>query len=535
MKLSGITAQQALKVFDKLKSKRTNWESNWQELYDYIVPRKNDVVNMSAPGQKKYTNLLDSTAMVSAELLAGTLHGMLTNPVGFFFGLTTGDTQLDQDDTVRQYLQLVVREIHSVFNRSNFQTEVHELYLDLVGIGNACMYVEEDDDYIARFSTRAIREVYAEENSKGIIDTIYRSFPMTPRDLVDEFGLESLPKKIQDLYNKDSEKEFTVLHVVMPRKKAKIAAKEMPFAYISQYFLTEEKEQISIKGYNEFPYMFPRWTKVSGETYGRGCGEKALPAAKSANVMRETLIRGAQKVVDPPLQAPDDGFTLPINTKPGGLTYYRPGTQDKISPIFNDTRIDIGYQTIDQERSQIREAFYTDQLKLREGPQMTATEVSERVDQALRFLGPMLGRQQAEFLQPLVARVYSILERRGLLPQAPAQLIGKELKIQYSSVMAMQQRMSELQNIQRTLTNITPFASSDPSVLDNLNGDAAVKYIAKLCNLPQELIRNNEDVKQMRQNRAQMQAQQQAMMQQEQQAKTASLIVGATAKNKKAA
>lgn len=529
-RLTGMKPETIISKVSKLKGERANWDDLWQECYEYCCPRKDEVTIKRAPGEKKYVGLLDSTAMTSTELLAGALHGMLTNPSGYFFGLSTGKPELDRRDATRKYLQQTVRRIHEVLNNSNFQTEVHELYLDEVAIGNSCMLIEEDTDLFVRFSTRAIREVFVEENSKGVVDTVYRCFKMDARALCDEFGYDEMPKKIQDAYNKGDTKEWGVVHGVYPRKKAGISPDKTRFSFISQYVLEEEKKTISVGGFNEFPYVFPRWSKASGEKYGRGPGEKALPSAKTLNKMRETVLRGAQKVVDPPLQAPDDGFLLPLVTKPGGLNFYRAGTNDRVEPILNDSRIDFGYQAIDQERVQVREALYTDQLKLREGPQMTATEVSERVEQALRFLGPMLGRQQSEFLAPLIMRVYSILDRRGELPDVPAELDGVPLKIQYTSVMAMSQRLSEVQNIQRTMTNIAPFTAADPSVLDNFDGDAAVRYIAQLFNYPQEILRDADAIANIRKQRQQAQQQQAEMMKNQVETDSAAKLVSAGAK-----
>lgn len=484
--------EQVLKCFEQVKGSRINWESMWDDLAYYMVPLKE--YYPSAPGERKYTHLLDTTAMTSCELLAGSLHSMLTNPAGYFFSLTTGDYKMDKKDTIRLYFQEVTRILHDMLNSSNFQTEVHEMYLSLCGLGNSCQLMEEDDATDIRFSTRPITEFYFKENHRGIVDTLYRCFELDASGLVDEFGYDKLPKEVQKKYKENSNEKYEVVHKIYPRKKTPEAKREFRFDYVSQYVLKKLKVNIEVKGFNEFPYLTPRWTKMPGETYGRGPGEKALGPAKALNVMRETVIAGAQKVVDPPLQAPDDGFLLQVNTTPGGLSYYRAGSQDRIEPVFNDSRIDFGYQAIDQERIQVREAFYTDQLKLREGPQMTATEVAERVEQALRFMGPMLGRLETEYLVPMVTRLYMIARRRDKLPELPAELDGVPLKVRYSSVMAMQQRMSEIQNIRRTMQEVAPFMSMDPQLQMMFNGEEAVKYIAKITNFPQELIRKQDDI-----------------------------------------
>lgn len=503
--MNAFEPTQVIQKFNQAKGKRAMFESLWQDLADYIQPVKNSVQFTRVPGERKYVNLLDTTAQTSNELLGGALHGMLTNPSGYFFGFSSGNPEIDNKDAVRLWIQKQVRKMHDVLNQSNFQTEVHELYLDMGCFGFSPMAMEEDPDTVVRFGTRPLREVYVEENSKGRIDCLYRDIKWTAKDMADEFGLENLPKKIQDAYKAGKSDEYDVIHAIYPSKLVKKKSSDSK-KFVSQYILVSEKVNLEEpKGFYEFPYLTPRWSKLPGEAYGRGPGEKSLGPARTVNKMRETTLRGAQKVVDPPLQAPDDGFVLPLYTRPAGLNYYRAGSQDRIEPIFNDSRIDFGFQAIDQERAQIREAFYTDQLKLREGPQMTATEVMERTEQALRFLGPMLGRMQSEFLQPLVERLYKIMDRLGMIDEVPEELTDVKLNIHYTSVMAMSQRLSEIQSIRRTMQEIAPFMSMDPQISQNFDGDAAVKYIAKLTGLPQEMLRNTKEVGAMRKQIAEQQ------------------------------
>lgn len=531
-KIKSLPVEAVIKKLSQLKSARGNFESIWQDIAEYIQPTKDDITTVSSPGSKKYGAVLDSTAMICAELLAGALHGMLTNPSGVFFGLSTGNRRLDINDAVRDWIQDSTRRMHDQLNQSNFQTEVHELYLDYVTFATSVMSIEEDmddDSVVIRFGTRPLREVFIEENSKGVVDCVYRCYELDARGIIDEFGKEGLPQKILAAYDKGTADKFEVLHAIYPKRKA-TGKDSTKYTYVSQYILVKEKINLSVGGFYEFPWVAPRWSKRAGEVYGRGPGERALPEAKTVNKMTEVTLRGAQKVVDPPLQAPDDGFIMQLITKPGGINYYRAGSTDRIETIFNDARIDFGYQAIDMKQKQIREAFYVDQLKLREGPQMTATEVQERTEQALRFLGPMLGRMQKEFLQPLIERLFNIMMRRGLLAEVPAELDGVELKVTYVSVTAMAQRLSELQNIQRTMQQMTPFAAIDPACMDNFDTDAAARYISQLCNLPQELIRNKEALETLREKRAKAQ---QAQMQAEQasmEADQMGKVAGAAAK-----
>ena len=224
------------------------------------------------------------------------------------------------------------------------------------------------------------------------------------------------------------------------------------------------------------------------------------------NKMNETLLIGAQKKVDPPIQMPDDGFALPIVTRPGGINYYRSGSNDVIKPIFNDTNLEFGYQAMEDRRQRVRDTFYVDQLKLRQGgPMMTATEVLQRTEESMRLLGPMLGRMQSEYLRPLINRVFNIMLRKGKIKPAPAAMKGHTLDVRYSSLIAKSQRLADAQNILRTVQAVAPFMQMDPSVADNFNGDACARIVAGVYGFPQLGLRSAADVQRLRQQRAEAQ------------------------------
>jgi hypothetical protein len=149
---------------------------------------------------------------------------------------------------------------------------------------------------------------------------------------------------------------------------------------------------------------------------------------------------------------------------------------------------------------------------------MTATEVLQRTEEKMRLLGPMLGRQQSEFLRPLVDRVFAILLRRGKIPREaiPPILAGRKLDVRYSSMIAKSQRLSEGQSILRTIEAAAPFLQMDPNVIDLIDAEKAVKVIAEIYGFPQEIIRPLARVQQIRQQRAEAQ-QEQAEMQKEMQ------------------
>jgi hypothetical protein len=500
-----LSAEKIAQKVEHLHGTRGTWRNHWRDVADFILPHKDNIDKTRVKGEKVNQFLLDNTALNSNVTLAGFLHTLLTNPNSEWFELTTGNREIDERDDVRLWLQDTTKRIYNTLNNSNFQTEVHEVYIDLGAFGTACLSMEEDEERVIRFAARPIQDFFIAEDNRGMITEVYRKFKWNLKQIIQEFGEEAIKASrilSRALERKEMDKEYEIIHAVYPRDIAPGAIlTNRP--WVSQYVMCEDRVDLRVSGFTTFPYAVPRWSKSSGEVYGRSPGMNALPECKTLNLMVETTIRGAQKVIDPPLQAPDDGFLGTIRTRPGAINFRRPGIQDDIKPILNDSRVDFGFQMIEEKRQRIREAFFIDQLRLREGDRMTATEVEQRVDESFRFMGPVLSRMRSEFLRPVIDRAFDIMERRGLIKPAPEVLRDMELDVQYTSMIARTQKQGEARAILRTIEQATPFISADPSVLDNINGNEALKLLARINNMPQSILRSEREVKQIREARAQ--------------------------------
>ena len=507
-----------LSRYERLEGQRQNWETHWQEVADYMQPRKADVTKKRARGDKRMEQVFDSSPIQAVELLAASLHGMLTNPSTPWFTLRFKDEDIDNEDEAKLWLEASTDAMYTAFNRSNFQQEIFELYHDLITFGTAAMFIEEDDDDIIKFSTRHINEVFIAENDKGRIDTIYRRFNISARAAIQKFG-ESVSSDVQGKSNKNPYEEVEILHAVYPRSEFNPNKKDkanMPFE--SVYMEYKNGNELSVGGFKEFPFVVPRYLKASNEIYGRSPAMTALPDVKMLNEMCKTTIKAAQKQVDPPLLVPDDGFLLPVRTVPGGLNFYRSGTRDRIEPLNIGANNPLGLNMEQQRRDSIRAVFYVNQLMMQQGPQMTATEVIQRNEEKMRLLGPVLGRLQSELLKPLIDRVFAILLRNNMLPQAPEFLSGRDIEIEYVSPLAKAQKSSELQSIMRAVEILGSLANVAP-VFDYVNFDNLVKHLADIVGVPQKILKSQSQVNAERQQAQQQQQEMQQMQQLQQVAK----------------
>ena len=498
-------AAMLLKRYGTLQTQRQNWESHWQEIADYIVPRKADITKKRTGGDKRTELIYDGTAIHAAELMSASLHGMLTNAATPWFSLRYENDELNGDDESKEWLEGATDVMYQHLARSNFQEQIHELYSDLVTFGTAVIFIENDDDDGFRFSTRHIAECYVSENEQGRVDTVFRKYKTTARAAVRQFGEQEVTQRIAKLNEQDPYAEIELLHIVAPRdvrNPRKRNSANKPFASI--HLDPDDKMIIGESGFDSFPYCVPRFLKASFEMgYGRSPAMTALADTRMINKMSEVVIRAAQLQIHPPLMVPDDGFMSPVRTTPGGLNFYRSGTRDRIEPLNIGANNPLGELQLEQRRQAIRAAFYVDQLILGQGPQMTATEVIQRTEEKMRLLGPVLGRLQAELLQPLIGRCFEILSAQKAFAPAPAALRDGNIDIEYVSPLAKAQRSGDIQGILQMIEFLMPLMNLDQSVGDYLDTDGLAKHIIKVTGTPATVVRGDGEVLGLRQQRAQ--------------------------------
>lgn len=512
-----VDVQKLIARDTQLKADRGTWEAHWQEITDRIYPKRSDFTTERSPGEKRQIKIYDSTPVHANELLASGLHGMMTNPATKWFSLTISDPALQEDQEVSEWLNTVTRIMFEEINdpAAGFTTAIHEFYMDFGAICTAVLFIGEREKLDGlRFATRSVAEVKIVENADGHVDTFFRRYKMTVSQMLEKWPAERLSDKVKKLIdNKKLDTKVEILHVIAPRRERndkKKTADHKPV--MSVYIEFDNKHLIQESGFDEQAMMAARFAKASGsETYGRGPGVSTLPDVKMLNEMMKTTIKAAQKIVDPPLFVEDDSVIGPLRSIPAGINYFRRGAA-RPETLKTGGRIDLSEAMMDGIRARIRESFFVDQLQLNIGPQMTATEVTQRTEEKLRLMGPILGRLQTELLGPLIDRVYGILQRQGKFPTPPDSIVNKKTTPEYESPLSRAQRQLEANGLLRTLETMGPLLDRDPAILDNFDADFISRHTGmSLFGVDPRFFREEARVSEIREQRAE-EAQQKAQL-----------------------
>jgi len=439
----------------------------------------------------------------------------MTSSSNVWFGLSSGDRELDKVPEIRAWLQEAVLRMIDVLNDSNFQTQIHETYLNIVSAGTSVLYMEDGDkERVINFRSSPIYPFYVATDNWKRVNTVMCSYEYSYSQMVDEFGEDVIPDDIKMNAQSDVAKTYKIVHTVEKNRKIykdqpNIKSTNLP--WVSVYVLDKTDTVLKVKGYREFPYAVPRWSVINEEDYGRSPAMKALPDVKMLNAMKKVVIRGAQKVIEPAVTLPDNGYLLPLDLTPGGVNFKRPGVEN-IEPIYAGANPGIGLDIMQETHLRVEQAFFIDQLHLREADRMTTVEVMQRREEYLRVLGPILGRLDDELLRPIVKRTFGIMWRKKLFTPPPQQLSDRELRVEYVSQIAKAQKATEADTFLRVVQSIGPMVELDPGLMQNFDGDKLIRHNARIFGLPEEVMRDEGKLAQMREQQAK---QQQAMMQSE--------------------
>jgi hypothetical protein len=530
-------------LFGRLKTNRSIFEQHWQEVSDYFLPTKATITKTKASGQKIDTDKYDSTPADSLQVFAAGLHGYLTNPASRWFNLGVRERELRDIKEVKDFFGGCQEEMFHAFNNSNLSQQIHEAYIDFGCFGTTCIYEEEDSEDDVRFYTRPVSEVYIMENEKERVDMIFRYCSYTARQAYARWG-DNAGEKVKEAITANKwDDNFDFLHVAMPRHErvaGKSDGKNKPYASI--YIEISTKREVSVGGYDTYPFFVPRNIKLSGEPWGYSQCMNALPDAKTLNAITKTILKGAQKQVDPPIVVPNEGYILPFKVTPGAVNIKNSDNpNDKIEVLNFGGSLPVGLEMQDAIRKQIRRALFVDLFlffsQLEKDPNMTATEVRERINEKMLILGPILGRLMNELLDPMIHRTFDILSRNGKLPPVPEILMGRSYNVEYISPLAKAQRMSDIQSVNDFLMSLQVLAAVNPEVIDIVDFDKAGRNLGAKYNVDSEILRSDDEVKEIRQARAQQQqmAQEIAMAEQGMNAMKAGAEAGKIAKEAQSA
>lgn len=513
--------QQIQRRWSILKNERATWWQHWAELTQFILPRSGRYfVQDRNKGQRRHNNIYDNTGSRAANVLAAGLMGGLTSPARPWFRLATSSPDLNKQPEVKQWLNDVTDLMLTIFQKSNTYRALHNIYKELGVFGTGAAVIMKDYDTVIHIHPVTIGEYCIATNAIGRVDTLYREFQMTVAQIVKEFGYENCSSGVQNMYDRGTlDAWITVQHSIEPREDrdvTKLDNKNMAWRDVYMEQGATDEKYLRESGFEKFPAVCPRWDVEGGDIYGNSPGQEALGDIKQ---LQHEQLRKSQAIdyqVNPPLQVPTSMKNRDVERLPGGITFVDTGGSGKAVQTAFDVTLNTRDLLMDIQdvRERIKESFFVDLFMMisqdnAATTHMTATEVTERHEEKMLMLGPVLERLQDELLNPLIEVTFHHMVEAGILPTPPQQMQGQELSVELVSMLAQAQRAIATNGIDRFTQSITAVAQIKPEVLDKFDADRWADEYSDALGINPDLIVSEDKVQSLRAARQKAQQQQQ--------------------------
>jgi len=535
----------------ELENERASFESHWKDLARFILPRRSRFTPFDTnEGGKRYRNIVNSTGTRSARSLSTGMMSNITNPARPWFRLSLRDSNNDElGEDAKEWLHNVTRIMSDIFLKSNLYDVLQIMYLDIGTFGTCCMMIEDDDEDIVRYTSLPIGSYLIGNDSKDRPRVFIREFRLTIRQVVERFcekdrngnyDLSILSTSTENLYvNGNHDQWVDICHHIYPndnyddshplynktRPKRKKRYRSVYYekgdtaygtGHASGYDTTNFLRD---SGMDHFPILVGRWSKRSEDVYGVDCpGMLALGDIRALQLMEKRKAELVALITKPPMVANANVVSDKTTLLPGDVTYVtQRGQGSAFEPAIKITHgtADIR-EDIKEHENRIRESFYEDiflMLSRSDRREITAREVDERHEEKLTALGAVLDRINKDILEPLIDRTFEKAQRKGYIPKPPESIQGKDIRVEYESIMAQAQKLIGLSSLERAAGFYGEMSALNPELLDNFNTDELLRHYGEMVSLPPGIVRDPESLAAIRQQKQQAQQQQeQAMM-----------------------
>lgn len=507
-----LNLEDTIKRVDRAKSNKRNWENILRECYDYISPERQTIDEFSK-GQMKRTKAFDSTAIEGLESYASRLQSQLV-PAWKTWAVLKAGSEIPEEnhDEANEWLEKATNVLFDHIHHSNFNTQIHEAFLDL-GISTGCIVVEEGNSPHSSLHFRSITlsDIIIERTNTGIVKNVWREFKIPVSDITQIWRKAKLSDQLNQMLREEPSKEIVITEGVM------YMPEEDNFCTM---VYCEQTKDVLIEDYTlTSPYVVFRESVTSGESYGRGRGIRMLPDIKTLNKMVEFNLRVGAIRAGGIFTAVNDGVINPYSLNIQPNTIIPVSSNSTENPTLR--ALDAGGDFTPSEtrlrelQDTIRKGFMGQPFgQVDETPVRSATEMSMRNVEHQQTYMSAFGRLQTELLEQLLARCVDILVQAGKLE--PLEIDGKVVTVKFTSPLARAQDAEELNNIMQGIQYISAIESPD-AVNRAYKIEDVPEYIGDLVGIPSRFKRTEEEKKALDEVNKKRQLAPQQMMQQEQQ------------------
>lgn len=505
---------------DRLFEKRGSLASFWQECAEQFYPERADFTSKRSLGSNFADHLTTSYPVLVRRDLGNSFSPLL-RPTSLQWFHMKLEREEDEDQGAKQWLEYAtgVQKRAMYDRRSQFVRASKESDHDIACFGQSVKTLELNrnaDGLLYR--CWHLRDVAWAESIEGKIDTVHRKWKPCAYELLG-FGFNLHPK-VRDMIsglNKKPYEEVDVRHIVMPADQwdGNYIGKRSKVPFVEMYIDVKNKHLMAVNGLSYFKYIIPRWQTVSGSQYSFSPATVcALPDARLLQAMTLTLLEAGEKAVNPPMVAVQEAIRSDISIYAGGITYvdsaYDEKTGEVLRPLTQDkSGMPLGLEMQQATMATLQEAFFINKLTLpAQGEDMTAYEVSQRVQEYIRQAAPLFEPLEDEDNAAVCDTTFELLMRNGAFgpwEDIPQSIRNKDVLFRFESPLHDAIERQKGQKFMEAKALLADTLALDPTADSNIDIRTAFRDCLNAIGVPAKWIRSEEEAAEIADERKQQQ------------------------------
>lgn len=468
-------------------TKKGSLDSFWQEIAENHYPERADFTSQRSLGSD-VTSQLYSSEPVLFRREFGNFLGAILRPKGRqWFKIQPSLATLRELTKVQTWLKPRTQNLRSVLysRRSGYSRAQAAADHDYSTFGNCVGSCEETQDKTGlRFRTWHLRDCAWRQNLDGVVDTMFRKFKPTARDLCAKANQGwSINTKVKEICDKNPDTEINCMHIEMPILNYDYSIKKPQFDWVSLYYDVDNKHLLSFKQIPEFDYFVDRWFLIDGSPYGVSpCVVCSMPDARSLQLMTWSILEAGEKAVEPPLIAQHEAIIGGINIAAAAVTYVDKNYDERTGEVIR--ALDLGgspqFGEVLREgiTKNLSAAWFLNKLFMPQTYDKTAYEANRLHEEYLRTIEPIIEPAEAERNGNHLEIALAKSMRLGLLgpmDDMPEELKGNDIDFDYDNPMEDARKQENTFAFKAAMEVNQVVQPYKPSVIGNFDFNAAYR------------------------------------------------------------
>lgn len=518
------------------------WNQKWlkkiKEIITYIQPNRGEFTEQDVnSGDTRDDAIYNNIASDSMDRLVAAIDVVMTSEAREWHTYSPEDPLDAENDGIREYCHTVQSIMFALIAKSGFYVANRNLIADVAGPAFGLVLIEPDPQTVFRFEHVPMGSYRLGANARGQVNKVARQYTLTAEQMLEEFGEENVSISVKNAMGAGSRDQrmtqtpFRVLHIIEERsvrEYGRLDSRNKPWAStwveigagtwgsmmpgansLDQGPLGSSGGILRESGYDEQPFIAPRWNSLGKDAYGKDSpGWKVLADVKGLQAWEIGGAKAFALILDPPKNVPAD--LLDASMMPGAMNPLASNTSPKVEPslVIDPKTITVADEKTRQYEQRIDRGCYGDVLFLLSRDQSAQKDTAEAIrgkkEERLLQLGGVGARYADEGLKPGIARMFAMAQRAGKFPPPPEQLLRSgRVKIDFQNPLVTAQKTIHFTGMQQLISTGIAVAQARAAGADKLDGDEIMDSAADMLGTKPNLLKSDDVLAQERQQAAQ--------------------------------